>query len=244
MNHIFKDHLRKLVLVFFDDILVYSKTWQEHLRHLDEVLTIMESQSLYAKESKCEFGMTKLLYLGHIISAQGVQVHQEKIMAILVWPTPKNVIELSFFGLCSYYRRFVRGFSQLGTPLTDLTRQGAFIWTDKSQKAFDHMKEVMGTCPVLALPDFTLSFVLECDASGEGIVAMLMQGGHPIVFESRKLSQAKRLYSIYDKEMLTIMHALTKFRQCLVGSKFVVKTDHNSLKYFLEQKDLSERQQK
>jgi hypothetical protein len=106
------------------------------------------------------------------------------------------------------------------------------------------MKEVMGTCPVLALPDFTLPFVLECDASGEGIGAVLMQGGHPIVFESWKLSQPERLYSIYDKEMLAIMHALTKFRQYLVGNKFVVKTDHNSLKYFLEQKDLSERQQK
>ena len=98
----------------------------------------------------------------------------------------------------------------------------------------------MGTCPVLALPDFTLPFVLECDASGEGIGAVLMQGGHPIVFESRKLSQPERLYSIYDKEMLAIMHALTKFRQYLVGNKFVVKTDHNSLKYFLQHKDISE----
>jgi hypothetical protein len=111
----------------------------------------MEAQSLYAKESKCEFDMTELLYLGHIISAQGVQVHQEKIRAILDWPTRRNVTELrSFFGLCSYYRRFVRGFSQLGAPLTDLTKHGAFIWTEKSQEAFDHMKEVMGTCPVLA----------------------------------------------------------------------------------------------
>jgi hypothetical protein len=106
------------------------------------------------------------------------------------------------------------------------------------------MKEFMGTCPMLALPDFTLPFLLECDASGEGISAVLMQGGHPIVFKSWNISQPKRLYSIYDKEMLAIMHALTKFRQYLVGSKFVVKTDHNSLKYFLEQKDLSERQQK
>jgi hypothetical protein len=106
------------------------------------------------------------------------------------------------------------------------------------------MKEVMSTCPVLALPNFTLLFVLECDTSGERIGAVLMQGGHPIVFESRKLSQTERLYSIYDKEILAIMHALTKFRQYLVGNKFVVKTDHNSLKYFLEQKDLSERQQK
>jgi hypothetical protein len=102
------------------------------------------------------------------------------------------------------------------------------------------MKEVMGTCPMLALPNFTLPFVLECDASGEGIGAVLMQGGHPIVFGSRKLSDLERLYSIYDKEMLAIMYALTKFRQYLVGNKFVVKTDHNSLKYFLEQKDLGE----
>jgi hypothetical protein len=144
-------------LVFFEDILIYSRSWQEHMRHLDEVLSIMEAQSLYAKESKCEFGMTELLYLGHIISAQGVQVHQEKISSILDWPTPKNVTELrSFFELCNYYRWFVWGFSQLGAPLTDLTKHGAFIWTKKSQEDFDKMKEVMGTCPVLALPNFTL----------------------------------------------------------------------------------------
>ena len=126
------------------------------------------------------------------------------------------------------------GFSQLEAPLTNLTKHGAFIWTEKSQEAFDHMKEVMGTCPVLTLPDFTLPLVLDYDASGEGIGVVLMHGGHPIVFESWKLSQPERLYSIYDKEMLAIMHALTKFRQYLVGSKFVVKTNHNSLKYFLE----------
>jgi hypothetical protein len=106
------------------------------------------------------------------------------------------------------------------------------------------MKEVMGTCPMLALPDFTLPFVLGCDASGEGIGVVLMQGGHPIVFKNQKISKPDRLYSIYDKEMLAFMHSLTKFRQYLVGSKFVVKTDHNSLKYFLEQKDLNECQQK
>jgi hypothetical protein len=106
------------------------------------------------------------------------------------------------------------------------------------------MKEVMGTCPVLALPDFTLPFVLECDASDEEISVVLMQGGHPIVFERWNLSQPERLYSINEKEMLAIMHALTKFKQYLVGKKFMVKTDHNSLKYFLEQKDLSEHQHK
>jgi hypothetical protein len=106
------------------------------------------------------------------------------------------------------------------------------------------MKEVMSTCPVLALPDFSQPFVLECDASGVGIGAFFMQGEHPIAFEIRNLNDSERLYPIYDKEMLDIMHALTKFRQYLVGSRFVVKTDHNSLNYFLDQKDLSERKKK
>jgi hypothetical protein len=162
-------------LVFFDDILVYNKTWKEHMWHLDEVLDIMGRQSLYDKESNYEFNMIELLYLGHIISAQGVQVHREKIGAILDLPTPRNVIELRrFFGICSYYRRFIGGFSQLGVPLIDLTIHGAFIWTEESQKTFYHMEEVMGTCRVLSLPDFTLSFVLECDASSEGIGTILM----------------------------------------------------------------------
>jgi hypothetical protein len=112
MNHIFRDQLRKSVLFLFDDILVYNNTWKDHMRHLDEVSSIMEAQSLYAKESKCEFGMKEILYLGHIISALGVQVHQENIKAILDWPIPRNVTELkSFFMLCIYYRRFVKGFS-------------------------------------------------------------------------------------------------------------------------------------
>ena len=114
--------------------------------------------------------------------------------------------------MCSYYRRFVRGFSQLGAPLTDLTKKGAFQWIEESQRTFEKMKEVMSTCHVLALLDFSQSFVLECDASGVGIGAVLMQGGHPIVFESRKLNESEQLYSIYDKEMLAIMHALTKFK--------------------------------
>jgi hypothetical protein len=149
-----------------------------------------------------------------------------------------------FFGLCNYYNRFVSGFSQLGASFIDLTKKGAFHWTDQSQQTFEKMKEVMSTCLVLSLPDFSRPFFLECDASGVGIGAVLMQGGHPIVFESRKLNESKRLYSIYDKEMLAIMHTLTKFRQYLVGSKFVVKTDDNSLKYFLDQKDLNKRKQK
>ena len=108
--------------------------------------------------------------------------------------------------------RFVKGFSQLSTPLRDLTKKGSFQWNEKAQLTFDKLKEAMSTCPVLALPDFTRPFILECDASREGIGAVLMQDRHPIAYESRKLTPAECLYSIYDKEMLVIVHALTKFQ--------------------------------
>jgi ribonuclease HI len=189
--------------------------------------------------------MTEILYLGHVVSQYGVQVHQEKIQAILDWPPSKSLSELrGFFGLCSYYRRFVKGFSQLSAPLTDLTKKGAFQWNKEAQLTFDKLKKAMSTCLVLALPDFTRPFILECNTSREGIGAVLMQDRHPIAYESRKLTPTEHLYSIYNKEMLAIVHALTKFRQYLVGTRFVVRTDHKSLRYFLEKWDLNERQQK
>jgi hypothetical protein len=139
------------------------------------------------------------------------------------WPTPKTLTELrGFLGICTYYKKFVKGFSQLCAPLIDLTKKGAFKWSEEAQATMEKMKKVMSTCPVLALPDFGLPFTLECDASGEGIGAVLMQNRHPLAYESWKLRGPKLLYSIYDKEMLAIMHALAKFRQYLVGARFVV----------------------
>lgn len=138
----------------------------------------------------------------------------------------------------------MRGFSQLIAPLTDLTKKGVFGWSEGAQVIFEKLKEVMSSCPVLAMPDFTQLFVLECNVSGEGIGAVLMQDHYPITFESRKLNDYEHLYSVYDKEMLAIMHALTKFWQYLVGNKFKVKTYHKSLRFFLEKRELNERQQK
>ena len=129
----------------------------------------------------------------------------------------------------------------MAAPLTDLTKKGTFRWTEVAQGVFDRLKEVMSTCLVLSLPNFSQPFVLECDASDLGIGAVLMQNRHPIAYESKKLQNNERLYSTYDMEMLAIMHALAKFRQYLVGSKFVVRTDHNSLKYFLNQIELNDR---
>ncbi|XP_059067751.1 uncharacterized mitochondrial protein AtMg00860-like [Cryptomeria japonica] len=135
----------------------------------------MESQSLFAKLSKCEFGLREVLYLGHVISVDGVKVHEEKIQAIRDWPHPQNITKLhGFLGLCAYYKRFVRGFSQLAAPLTNLTKKGAFRWIEQAQGVFDRLKEVMSTCLVLTLPDFSQPFVLECDALGLGIGVVLM----------------------------------------------------------------------
>ena len=128
MNRIFCKQLRRFVLVFFDDILIYSKTWEEHLQHLEVVLKTLQEQPLSTKMSKCEFGMKELLYLGHIIG-QGVKVHTKKIRAILEWPSPKNITKLrGFIGICTFYRKFVKGFSKLNSPPTDLTKKDAFKW--------------------------------------------------------------------------------------------------------------------
>jgi hypothetical protein len=159
------------------------------------------------------------------------------------WPTPKTLTKLrGFLGMCTYYRKFFKGFSQLCAPLTDLTNKGSFKWSEDAQFTFGKMEKVMSMCPVLALPYFGQPFTLECDASEEGIGAILMQNRHPLAYENQKLRGPELLYRIYDKEMLAIMHALAKFRQYLIGAWIVVKSDHNSLKYLLEQKDLNERQ--
>jgi len=245
MNELFHPHLRKYVLVFFDDILIYSKTWKEHLKHLETVLSILEENEFYAKKSKCTFGKEEVEYLGHIISREGVKVDSKKIQAIKEWPKPKNVSKLrGFLGLAGYYRRFVKNYAHVTAPLTNLLKKNSFQWDEEAEKCFESVKTIMSTTPVLATPDFSKPFVIECDASGFGIGAVLMQEGHPIAFESRKLNKKESLQSTYNKEMLAIIHALTKWRQYLLGSKFVIRTDHNSLQYLLQQKTLSTEQQK
>eukprot|EP00253_Pinus_taeda_P036188 PITA_36188 len=151
------------------------RTWEEHLQHIETVLCILEEQQFYAKLSKCEFGLTEMFYLGHIIGVDRVRVHKETIRAIRDWLEPRNMTEhRGFIGICTYYQKFNKSFSQLDAPLTVLTRKGAFSWSDTKQQAFDRFKEVMSSCPVLALSDFTQPFVLECDAPREGISTVLM----------------------------------------------------------------------
>jgi hypothetical protein len=245
MNQLFRPYLRKFVLVFFDDILIYSKTWKEHMKHLEQVLSLLEKNQFYAKLSKCSFGKEEVEYLGHVISREGVKVDPDKIKAITEWPKPKNISKLrGFLGLTGYYRRFIKNYAHLTTPLSNLLKKNSFKWDNNAEECFETLKRVMSSTLVLATPDFTKPFVVECDASGIGIGEVLMQDGHPIAFESRKLNKREELKSTYNKEMLAIMHALAKWRQYLLGSKFSIRTDHNSLQYLLRQKTLSTEQQK
>ncbi|KAL5574714.1 hypothetical protein UlMin_016413 [Ulmus minor] len=209
MNSIFHSHLRKFILVFFDDILVYSPTWETHIEHVRTILDILRQHQFFIKESKCDFGKQELEYLGHIVTHQGVKVDNKKIEAMVSWPQPANVTDLrGFLGLTSYYRKFVRSYGLLARPLTNLLKKGNFRWTDEAAGAFELLKQAMTTTPTLAMPNFNDSFIVETDASGDGIGAVLNQQGQPIAFMSRALGLSKQAWSIYAKEMLAIVEAI------------------------------------
>ena len=237
MNRVFKPYLRKFILVFFDDILIYSPSLASHLEHLQVTLHTLRQNTLYAKKSKCMFGVKKVDYLGHVISAQGVATDPSKITAVKEWPTPTTVKQLrGFLGLTGYYRRFVKHYGQISKPLTDLLKKNAFHWDDTAQQAFEHLKEAMITAPVLALPNFSKTFVIETDASGKGIGAVLMQEGHPIAYFSKALASQHHSLSTYEKELMAVVLAVEHWRPYLLGRHFIIKTDHFSLKYLLGQK--------
>jgi hypothetical protein len=245
MNHVFRPFLRHFVLVFFDDILIYSKTWKDHLTHVDQVLSLLAQHHLFLKQSKCAFGASEVEYLGHLVGKDGVRVDPKKIEAMQDWPHPKTLKRLrGFLGLTGYYRKFVKNYGKIAAPLTTLLKKNSFTWTPAAAQAFQTLKMAMCTTPVLALPDFTKTFVLECDASGKGIGAVLMQEGRPLAFTSKQLSEKNLGKPIYEKEMLAILHAVELWHPYLLGQRFQIKTDHQSLKYFLEQRISSQEQQK
>jgi hypothetical protein len=223
MNEIFKESLRQYVLVFFDDILIYSKTWAEHLIHLQKVLEILRDNQLFVRREKCQFGQDTISYLGHIISSKGVAMDHDKIYAMVQWPKPGLVKALrGFLGLTGYYRKFIQGYGSIASPLTQLLKKDGFHWTTKAEKAFSHLKQAMKTGPVLALPNFNKQFVVECDASGMGIGVVLMQEGRPIAFFSQALKGRNLSCSTYEKEMMALIAAVQKWRPYLLGQKFVI----------------------
>jgi len=218
MNDIFKPYLRKFVLVFFDDILIYSKNLQDHLKHLKAVLGLLQQHQLYAKPSKCHFACQEIEYLGHVISEEGVKVDPTKIEAMLNWSVPQNIKALrGFLGLTGYYRKFVQGYGGIAAPLTSLLRKDSFKWNDRAEQAFTLLKEAMATPPVLGLPDFSKPFVIECDASGDGIGAVLMQAGQPLAYLSQGLKGKSLNLSTCEKELLALVMAVRKWRHLLLG---------------------------
>jgi hypothetical protein len=174
--------------------------------------------------------------LGHLVGKYGVRLDPKNIEAMQDWPHPKTLKSLhGFLGLTGYYRKFIQNYGKIATPLTALLKRNSFTWSPAVDQDFQTLNMAMCTTPILTLPDFTKTFVLECDASGKGIGVVLMQEGRPLAFTSKQLSERNMGKSIYEKEMLAIMHVVDLWYPYLLGKRFQIKIDHQSLKYFLEQ---------
>ena len=243
INKALGDCIDKFALVYLDDILIYSKTEQEHEQHVRQVLDRLGDAKLVANIKKTELFKTELEFVGFYISANGILPSKSKVKAIQEWPVPKNVqMVRQFIGLCSHYRRFIRGFSSITSCLTDLTKgtgakKRSIVWTQKCQAAFEKIKHCMTAAPVLLPPDPEKSYIIEVDSSDYSVGGVLMQEGddglmHPIAFESKKLSMAERAYPAQERELLAILHALRIWRCFVEGRHFVVRTDHHPLVYF------------
>ncbi|XP_065854728.1 uncharacterized protein [Euphorbia lathyris] len=228
MNRVFKPFLDRFVIVFIDDI-----------------LALRENQ-LYAKFSKCEFWLDSVAFLGHVVSKDGVSVDPKKVDVILHWPRPSSVSEIrSFLGLAGYYRRFVQDFSRIASPLTKLTQKNVkFQWSEACEKSFEELKVRLTSAPVLALPSGSGGYTVFCDASRVGLGCVLMQHGHVIAYASRQLKQHEKNYPTHDLEMAAVIFALKIWRHYLYGETCEIFTDHKSLKYIFDQRDLNLRQRR
>ena len=210
MNHVLRAFIGKFVVVYFDDILIYSKSVEEHMNHIRQVLDELRKEKLFANLEKCSFCTDHVVFLGFVVSGKGIQVDETKVKAIKDWPTPVNVSQVrSFHGLSGFYRRFVRDFSTIAAPLNELTKKGVdFKWGNSQENAFQELKKCLTEAPLLVLPDFTKTFEVECDASGIGIGGVLMQQGKPVAYFSEKLGGAQLNYSVYDKELYALVRVL------------------------------------
>lgn len=236
-THHFCTMLRKGVLVFVDDIMVYSSSLQEYVYHLQQVFELLQQHQLFVKASKCSFAQQQLEYLGHIIRVTGVATDPAKIQAVTDWPVPNTLKQLrGFLGLTGYYRKFIQHYGLLAKPLTNLLKKGvSYNWTSVEQEAFDCLKHALTHAPVLKLPDFQKEFVIETDASGKGIGAVLMQNGHPLAYISKALGSKSQSLSTYKKKCLAILLAIRKWRQYIQHNVFTIQTDHKSLIHLGEQ---------
>ncbi|GJV76398.1 putative reverse transcriptase domain-containing protein [Tanacetum coccineum] len=210
MNRVCKPYLDKFVIVFIDDILIYSKNKQEHEEHLKLILELIKKEELYAEFSKCEFWIPKVEFLGHVIDSEGIHVDPDKIESVKYWASPKSPMEISqFLGLAGYYRRFIVGFLKIAKPMTKLTQKKVkFVWGDKQEAAFQLLKQKLCSAPILALLEGSKDFIAYCDASKKGLDAVLMQRDKVIAYASRQLKIYEKNYTTHDLELGAVVFAL------------------------------------
>ncbi|GJX69361.1 putative reverse transcriptase domain-containing protein [Tanacetum coccineum] len=231
MNRVCKPYLDKFIIVFFDGILIYTKSEEEHEVHLKTILDLLKKEELYAKFSKCKFWLQKVQFLGHVVNRDGIHVDPSKVKSVKNWKTPESPTEIrSFLGLAGYYRRFIENFYKIAKPLTLLTQKNkTYVWGDKQEEAFRILKEKLCNALVLAFPDGPNNFLVYCDASNQGFRCVLMQRGKVITYASRHLKTHEKNYTIYDLELGAVVFALKIWRHYLYGTKSVIYTDHKSL---------------
>lgn len=251
MNELFAD-MEDVVIIYMDNLLIYTKgSKEEHEEVVKQVLQRLRDNDLFIKPEKCSFSVSEVDYLGMIVSRDGVRMDESKIQAIQEWPTPMKVKHVrGFLGLANFYRRFIQDFATIARPLNDLTKKDlTWKWTDKEQKAFETLKQLFTTAPILAYPDNNCKFRVECDSSDYAtgaVLSMECSDGiwRPCAFSSHSLNEAERNYQIADKEMLAIIRALEQWRHYLEGSKykFEIWSDHKNVQYFMMSQDLNRRQ--
>ena len=236
----------QFVVVFIDDILVYSKDRENHDTHLRVVLETLRKEQLYAKLSKYEFWFNEVSFLGHIVSKEGIRVDPKKIEVVVEWKPPRNVTEVrSFLGLAGYYRRFVKWFSMIAAPMTRLLQKNVkFEWDEECQRSFDKLKAFLTEAPVLTQPTCGKEYVIFSDTSLNELGCVLMQEGKVVAYASRQLNSHEKNYPTHDLELVPIVFVLKIWRHYLYGEKCFIYTDHKSLKYFPSQRELNLRQRR
>ena len=244
MSKVLKDLNWKIALVYIDDILIFSKNYDEHLEHLDKVFQNLRAANLKIHPGKCRFAVQEIVYLAHRINSFGIKIDDSKYQAIETYPVPKNVKNVrAFLGVAQFYRRYIKSFATIALPLNKLLRKETkFVWTEECQVAFETLKRALVTAPVLAFPQFDKPFILAVDASDESIGYVLSQldsdnREHPVAYGGRALRNEELRWHITDKEGLSLVEAIRQFRPYLANVPFTVYTDNVSVKYLQQIKD-------
>ncbi|GJV23905.1 putative reverse transcriptase domain-containing protein [Tanacetum coccineum] len=241
MNHVCRPYLDKFVIVFIDNVLIYSKSKEEHEVHLKLILELLEKEKLFGKFSKCKFWLQEVHFHGHEVNSEGIHVDPNKIEAVKNWKPPKTPTEIrSFLGLAGYYRRFIINFSKISKPLTLLTQKNKKLECGDGQEiAFQTLNDMLCNAPILALPEGAYDFVVYCDASNQGFGCVLMQRNKVIVYASRQLKIHEKNYTTHDLELGAVVFALKTWRHYLYGTKSVIYNDHKILQHIFDQKELN-----